>query len=454
MTELESWGRYPRAAAEVVSLAWRDEHLPENRRSLLPYGCGRSYGDACLNDGGVLIETRRLDHLLRFDAANGVLEAESGVTLAVILELVVPRGFFLPVTPGTKFVTLGGAIANDVHGKNHHRSGTFGRHVLSLELSRSDGTRTTCSPDENANLFRATIGGLGLTGLITRATIRLPRVASSWIAMESVKYGSLDEFAALTAESDASFEYTVAWADSTATGRSLGRGHFLRGNHAAPGEAPSESPPSRPEPAMSVPVDCPEWTLSGPAVRAFNMLYFHRQPARVARRIVGYDPFFYPLDAIGRWNRLYGRRGFHQFQGVVPRGGDGFEAVRELFRRVGGHRTGSFLTVVKTFGDLASPGLLSFPRPGVTVTFDIPHEGEATIAFLRSLDAIVRESGGAVYPAKDSCMPPESFRAYYPKWEEFSKFIDPAFSSSFWRRVTGDVLPFERQASRPSWRNS
>ena len=232
MQPLESWGRYPPARQAAVSVHWRSDPLPRVHGTLLPFGQGRSYGDCCLNDGGTLLETSRLDRFIELDQGRGVLRCEAGVRIADILALTVPRGWFLPVVPGTQLVSVGGAIANDIHGKNHFRAGTFGRHVRALELLRSTGERAACSPRENPELFAATVAGLGLTGLVTWAELRLRRIPSPWVLQETIPFQNVDAFFELSARSDATHEYTVAWIDCLARGDSLGRGLFHRGNHA------------------------------------------------------------------------------------------------------------------------------------------------------------------------------------------------------------------------------
>jgi FAD/FMN-containing dehydrogenase len=408
-------------------------------KPLLPYGLGRSYGDCCLNDGGILLDASGLDRFISFDAERGILRCEAGVALAEILEIAVPKGWFLSVTPGTKFVTVGGAIANDVHGKNHHREGTFGNHTLAFELLRSSGERLACSPSENPEWFGATIGGLGLTGLIAWAEIRLKRIRSAFLDVETIRFGDLAEFFSLSAESDRDFEYTVAWVDCFAKGGSLGRGLFMRGNHADGGPAPSPGPgPARSGRAggLNVPFDAPGFLLNDPLMKAFNGLYYRRQRETRSRKTVAYGPFFYPLDALGNWNRLYGKRGFFQYQCVLP-GGSDRDAAREILEAVSSSSPGSYLAVLKIFGGAPSPGMLSFPRPGLTLALDIPNRGEAAFALMDRLDAVVRQARGAVYPAKDARMSAESFEAYYPQWRDFQRYVDPKFSSSFWRRVTG-----------------
>jgi FAD/FMN-containing dehydrogenase len=409
------------------------EKIPfESFASVLPYGQGRSYGDVCLNDGGTLLLTSRLDRLIAFDAENGVLRCEAGTTLEAILSVIVPRGWFLPVTPGTQFVSVGGAVANDIHGKNHHKAGTFGRYVRRFELARSSGERLVCSPEENAELFRATVGGLGLTGLVTWVEISLKRISGPRVDVETVPLTGLEDFFRLSAESDRDFEHTVAWFDGLAPPERF-RGLFYRGNHAAP-EDKVKLPDFRAR--LSVPCGLPSGLLNRRTIRAFNWLYYDWSAHKPSRRSVSYRSFFYPLDAVSHWNRIYGRRGFFQYQCAVPLGDEGRRPVAPLLEVVARSGQGSFLSVLKVFGDMASPGLLSFPRPGVTLAMDFPNRGRKTLELFDRLDALVRDAGGAVYPAKDARMSAAAFQAFFPRWREFEKFVDPKFSSSFWRRVT------------------
>ncbi|WP_257453467.1 FAD-binding oxidoreductase [Archangium lipolyticum] len=441
-TERASWGRYPRVKAQRTSpVTWASDALPvpAGGGTLLPYGQGRSYGDSCLNAGGTLLTTSRLDRFLDFNPATGVLRCESGVTLDAILRLVTWQGWFLPVTPGTKFVSVGGAIANDVHGKNHHQAGTFGRHVPRFELVRSDGSRRVCSLEENRDWYEATIGGLGLTGLITWADIQLRRMSNPYVLQETFTFSNLDEFLALARESERDYEFTVAWVDSLGRGRNLGKGLFYRGNHAPPqfDALPLTKSHLSRRGGLAVPFDFPGFALNRLSVSAFNWLYYHLQRSKPSQALVHYDPFFYPLDGVHRWNRIYGRRGFLQFQCVVPESDAGVAALKEVLDR--GARSGmpSFLTVLKMFGDVPSPGWMSFPRRGVTLALDFANRGERTYRLVEELDRVTRQAGGRVYPAKDARMAPENFAAYYPERERFSRYVDPAFSSSFWRRVNG-----------------
>ncbi len=424
-------------ANQVLPLRWRSDKpdFDAYTQPMLCYGLGRSYGDSCLNDKGILIDTSYLGRYISFDDQRGILRCEAGVSLADILKLIVPRGWFLPVTPGTKFVTVAGAIANDVHGKNHHRSGNFGCHVTCFELLRSNGERLLCSPEHNKEFFSATIGGMGLTGIILWAEFLLKKIANPYIDKESIKLTDLKEFFEVAADSDKKFEYTVAWIDCLAKGKKIGRGHFYRGNHAGP-EITRKFRYKTEGFKPFVPLDMPSILLNSLSMRAFNSTYYHSQAAKHTRKLVSYDPFFYPLDFLESWNRMYGKRGFLQYQCAVPPAQE-HEVIKELLGRVSLAGAGSFLVVLKKFGEVASPGMMSFPMPGSTLAMDFPYKGEKTLILLDELDRVVQGCGGRVYPAKDARMSASSFQNYYPQWEKFSKYIDPKFSSSFWRRVTG-----------------
>ncbi len=431
----QSWGGIPKGwHAHTTRVRWQDElSFAVAQKNVLPYGLGRSYGDSCLNYEGNLIDVSGLNHFISFNETTGMLRCEAGVSLAQILEVFVPRGYFLPVTPGTKFVTIGGAIANDVHGKNHHVAGTFGCHVPQFELLRSDGTRLTCSKNQNSDYYEATIGGLGLTGVILWADVRLKHIASAAIDQEVVKYKTLDEFFKLSEQSEATHEYTVSWVDCTARGGSLGRGHFMRGDHSLSDDHDLDY---RPSTKASVPFYFPNFALNEFTVKAFNNLYYHRQQAREVNNTVNFDKFFYPLDAILNWNRIYGRRGFFQYQFVVPLG-DGPDRVAGILETIAASGMASFLAVLKVFGDKPSPGLLSFPMPGVTLALDFANVGEKALTLFNKLDDMVAEAGGRVYPAKDARMSATHFKTFFPQHTKLAKYVDPNFSSSFWRRVEG-----------------
>lgn len=437
----QSWGRYPKVKPrEVIPVFWRDE-LPDLATldaPVLPFGYGRSYGDSCLNEGGITLDVSNLKRFISFDEEQGLLCCEAGVSLAEILDVMVPRGWFLPVTPGTKFVSVGGAIANDVHGKNHHKAGTFGCHVTRFELLRSNGERLICTPEQNSELFRATIGGLGLTGVILWAEFRMKSVSSPYIAAENIRFSSLDEFKEIAEDSDEKYEYTVSWVDSLGSGKELGRGIFMRGNH-LPAEQVTDKAKDPLKLALTIPIDFPPFVLNTLSIRAFNTAVYHKQISKTIRKVEHYNPFFYPLDAIYHWNRMYGKRGLLQYQCVVPNNDDGYAVMKEMLDRIAHSGEASFLTVFKKFGDVPSPGMLSFPRPGLTLALDFANNGPRTLRLFDRLDTSVRQIGGIIYPAKDAHMSAEDFQAYYPQWQEFAQYIDPKFSSSFWRRVTVPV---------------
>lgn len=429
---MESFGRVVAGTSRVVDPATAAAMLAERDflpGQLLAYGNGRSYGDTCQNASGTLVDMRGARRILSFDPATGLLEAEAGVLLSDIIEHAAPHGFFPPVVPGTRFVTLGGAIANDVHGKNHHRRGTFGRHVEVLTLLRSSGVRSYAAT-RKARLFSATVGGMGLTGLILKATIRLMRVGSPDVIETVRPFRSLDEYFDLAEAADLENEYAVAWIDQLAGGKNFGRGLLIAGNH-----ADEEAGRRKPARALSVPFQPPLTLLNRPFLKAFNMAYrtAKTRHAGIARR-AAWESFFFPLDGVRDWNRLYGPRGLHQHQSVVP-----FEAAHaaipallEAARRAG---QGSFLTVLKRFGEVKSPGLFSFPRPGYTLTLDFPNHGRRTLALLGELDRIATDAGGAVNPYKDARMSAGTFAASFPNWHRLEAARDPAFSSDFWART-------------------
>ncbi len=427
-----SWGRYPRVRETRVRMHWRDEieKLATLGRPVLACGNRRSYGDSALNDGGIVADFSRLNRFVEFDAATGRLVCESGVTIGEILHVCIPRGWTLPAIPGTRFVTVGGAIANDVHGKNHAVQGSFGSGIERLILWRSREGFTECSLEREPALFSATIGGLGLTGVIVEAQLRLIPQRTSHMDMETVPFAGVEEFLALADESDRGWQYTVAWIDGLAPAGKIGRGVFFRAN---PADSPSGAGIVMANGGLgSVPFDLPGFVVSAPTVRSFNALY--RWTHRRARHRVPLESFFFPLDSIEGWNRGYGRRGFLQHQSVVPMAG-ARASLEALLSAIAQSGEPAFLSVLKTFGRVASPGMLSFPREGATLAMDFPMRGAATLELLEQLDAIVREAGGAVYPAKDARMSRETFQRSFPRLDEFGPHVDPLFSSSFWRRV-------------------
>ena len=432
----ESWGRYPKYQAHVVPMHWQQEfpaNIADLNNGILPVGMGRSYGDSCLLENGNLVVTTAMDRLISFDPNTGILTAEAGITLAQILDFAVPRGFFLPVTPGTKYVTLGGAIANDIHGKNHHVGGTFGNHITQFELVRSDGSKRLCSPTENPDWYAATIGGLGLTGLITWASLRMKPIVSRGIDYEGIQYHGVDEFLSL-AEQYKHVEYTVSWIDCASTGKNFARGVYMLGDH---GKVPSELVPS-PEPKLVFPFDAPGFALNHLSVSLFNTAFFHKQMKAHVKTVQDYEPFFYPLDKVLHWNRMYGKSGLLQFQYAIP-WEHGREGTIAILKEVAKSGLASFLAVLKVFGDVPSPGLLSFPQPGITLALDFPIKEGKTFPLFERLADMTREFGGRLYPAKDAATSAFQFQYFYPQWEQLARFRDPAITSSFWERVTGET---------------
>ncbi|CAB3776450.1 Decaprenylphosphoryl-beta-D-ribose oxidase [Paraburkholderia caffeinitolerans] len=407
---------------------WRE--AIETHGNTLAFGNGRSYGDSCLAASNHVLRTLPLDRLIAADWTTGVLRAEPGVTLEQILEVAIPRGWMLPVTPGTKYATLGGAIANDVHGKNHHVRGTFGCHVRRFGLARSDGSLIECAPDAHPELYAATIGGLGLTGLILWAEIQLMPIRSSLIDQTTIRFNNLDEFFGLSERLDPLHEYSVAWVDCQSRGATLGRGIFMVGDHATDGPLEVDRRKKR-----TVPMTLPVPIFNPLTLRAFNGLYYHRQRSGEKRSKVSYDAYFYPLDSLLEWNRIYGRKGFQQYQCVVPPEA-ARDSIRAILDAIATSGTGSFLAVLKRCGDIRSPGLLSFPREGTSLALDFPQRDAQNARLFARLDAIVSEAHGRMYPAKDAHMSGTDFRAAYPQWQQLENLRDPAMLSRFWERTT------------------
>ena len=432
MKAVSSWGRLSAEPHHVFSardLPALQQALRHSSNPGLAHGMGRSYGDACLNPGGTLWLTGGLDHFIAFNEDNGRLVCEAGVLLRDIQRLAVPRGWMLPVTPGTQLVTVGGAIANDVHGKNHHVLGSFGDHVLRLTLLRTNGETIECGPHERSDWFAATVGGVGLTGIITQAELQLRRTPGPWLDTETLAYANLDEFFQLADASEAHWEHTVSWIDCISGGG--GRGVFMRGNPIVTAPRPLPTAQQRTMPLVS-----PVSLVNRLSLRPFNMAYYHLKKWRAGRAITHYEAFFYPLDNLLEWNRMYGPRGFFQYQSVVPRA-VGRDAIQAMLREIARSGDGSFLAVLKTFGNRQPVGMLSFAQPGVTLALDFPNHGARTHRLFERLDAIVREVQGRIYLAKDARMPRELFEAGYPRLPEFLPYRDPGISSGLSRRLMG-----------------
>ena len=421
---------YPKKVEKPVWTTDLDLNNLDSDLSYLCYGKGKSYGDVCLNEDNTLIDMSNLDHIISFDKENGIIDCEAGITLSNILEFIVPKNWFLPVTPGTKFITLGGAVANDVHGKNHHVAGTFGNHVIDFDLLRSDGKIYKCSKVENSELFRATIGGLGLTGLIKSVRFKLKRIENPFMYVENIKFNNLDEFFSINEESEKEFPYTVSWVDCTTKGKSMGRGIYMRGKHAT--DVDLEKDFEHKEGGIPFPIEAP--FINNFTVKAFNKLFYSKQFKKFTKQIVPYEPYFYPLDFVDGWENAYGKNGFLQHQFVLPLD-TSKDILKTIFRLIVDSGMSSFLTVLKTFGDIQSPGMLSFPERGITLAIDYRMEGKKTLDLLNRIDDIIVKENGKLYPGKDARMSKEHFHKFYPNFDKFEQYIDPKFSSSFYRRI-------------------
>jgi len=421
MSELAGWGNYPKIATEGLAPG-RPDAVPAlltSRNGLVARGQGRAYGDAAIGMATTL-SSHRLNRFRGFDAATGRLTVEAGVTITEILASFVPRGFFLKVVPGTKFVSIGGAIAADVHGKNHHRDGSFGDHVAALRLALPNGEIVTCSRGENAELFAATIGGMGLTGVIVDATLQMMPIETGWLKQTTHVAANLD--AAIGAlDATASATYSVAWIDCVASGASLGRSLIFAADHADAADTARLGPQLAPFPdarsaGPSVPSWFPGFALNPLSVRAFNEVYFRRGASRAgAPELVHWDPYFFPLDAINGWNRIYGHRGFLQHQCVIP-AANARTVLAAIMDRVARRGTASFLAVLKQLGE--SHGMMSFPLRGYTLAMDFPIT-DTLFDFLNQIDALVVAAGGRLYLAKDARQSRETFEAGYPSLPAF-----------------------------------
>lgn len=383
-------------------------------RGLVAHGAGRSYGDAALNDGGHALMTRGLARILAFDAHSGEVVCEPGVSFRQLLDALLPRGFLVPVTPGTGFATLGGAIAHDVHGKNHERAGSFGDHVRWLDLLLPSGEVTRLDPQQQPELFAATVGGLGLTGVVLRLCFRMQAVPSNAVRLRERRMHDLDDF--LAAFSGEAPSFSVGWLDGLARGARLGRGILETAEFSDVGV------PARPAPALAMPFDLPGWVLNPWSVRAFNSAYFRRIPSRGREGLRALERFLYPLDAIGHWNRMYGRRGFYQFQCVLPEA-ESRAGLTRLLETIARARSASFLAVLKRMGG-SGRGYLSFPMRGHTLALDFPARAAGTAALLRRLETITLEHGGRVYLAKDATLSAAACREMYPGLEAFRAVLD------------------------------
>ena len=431
---LTGWGRVAPSSAELAepgdaagAAALLRAASPS--RGAIARGLGRSYNNAAQCAGGLVISTARLNRIIELDTATGLADCEAGVSLEQLMVAGLPAGWFVPVSPGTRQVTVGGAIAADVHGKNHHVAGSFARHVPSFDLLLPSGELRTVTPDADPSLFWATAGGMGLTGMITAARVQLKRVATARLRVDTVRTADIDETMAVLTDHDRSFPYTVAWSDSLASGASLGRsvvtsGGFAELDDLAPGDRANPLA-FRPNARLGVPPGIPPGLINRYTVALGNEVWYRKAPKLRQGELQSIGTFFHPLDGIRNWNRVYGPGGFRQYQYVVPFGQEA--AVRRSFEMVSKARAPSFVTVLKRFGD-GDPGLLSFPTAGWTLALDFPARTPGLAGLLDSLDRLVLEAGGRVYLAKDSRVPPEVFAGMYPELPTFRKLraeLDP-----------------------------
>jgi len=414
------WGRRPVREGRVVRSSTLG--VPAGAAPVLPRGLGRAYGDAAVPavPGGLVIDTTQADRILDFDEASGLVTCEAGLSLAELLRVFLPRGWFPPVTPGTKFVTVGGCVASDVHGKNHHRDGSFGSFVERLRLWVADGRLVTCGPSEERELFLATVGGMGLTGLIAEVTVRLRRVESPWMIAEMQAVTGLESMLDGLRTSALDWPYTVGWLDGLARGAAVGRGVLIRGRHASRAEGSARAP--APPRTLRVPWDAPEWLLNPAFMRLFNRCYRARHAGQRAPHPVSVEQFFYPLDAVLEWNRLYGARGFLQYQTVLPHAA-GASPVRAILERLAARGAASFLAVIKDLGP-GSDAYLSFPIAGTTLSLDLPYRGPETEELVHELNGIVAGAGGRVYLAKDAVTRAEDFSQMMPRLREWKAVRD------------------------------
>jgi len=424
LERLSGWGRHPVVEAQQ---SFSEDLASITEDASLTRGLARSYGDSSLPlPGARAANSTRADRILSFCDDTGVLRVEAGFTLEEMVRVFLPRRWVTPVTPGTQFVTVGGMVASDVHGKNHHVEGCFGQHVLSLRLRVADGRILEIGPENEPHLFCATIGGMGLTGHILEVVMQMKRVSSPWIYGESERVESLEELVGKLRSASAEWPYTMSWVDSMQRGKSLGRGIVMKGRWADAHEAPSDPPAEKKR--LEFPVDFPGWVLAPWSMRAFNLAYFYKHVPRQKRGILHPLTFFYPLDIVGQWNRVYGKRGFVQYQCVLPVDGDS-ELCRRFFETLSRAKVGSFLTVVKDCG-AEGRGMLSFPRPGISVALDLPMRGEDTQAAVDALNEVVLSSGGRIYLAKDSLTRPDHFTEMegdrLTEWNRVRRLWDPS----------------------------
>jgi decaprenylphospho-beta-D-ribofuranose 2-oxidase len=432
---ITNWNNYPVVEAQEVSFDFQKELVVKLAHSSIPHGNGRCYGDASLYTD--VINTLRFDKILAFNEQHGIITCQSGVLLSDLLQIIVPRGWFLPVTPGTKFITVGGAVASDVHGKNHHVDGAFSRYIVSMAVLTGTGETMKCSKDLNADLFWATCGGMGLTGVILEVQFRLKRIQSSYIRQKQIKASNLDEVMALF-DANTESTYSVAWIDCLKSGKHFGRSILMLGDHATTDETPSDNKLSAKEKSLvTIPFYFPSFVLNGHSMKIFNALIYAKNYKKEMNSVVHYDGFFYPLDSILEWNKIYGKKGFVQYQFVLPFD-KSKEGLKNILARINKMGMASFLAVLKLFGE--QDDLISFPMKGYTLALDFPIR-PGLFEFLDELDQVVAGYGGRIYLSKDARMKKEIFWNTYPHAKEFQDILkkydpDNRFNSNLAERLT------------------
>jgi decaprenylphospho-beta-D-ribofuranose 2-oxidase len=419
--QIANWGNYPVIEANEESFTFPEQlqELISRQERFIPRGNGRCYGDASL--AGNTISTLKFDKILSFDTQDGIFECQSGLTLDQILEVIVPAGWFLPITPGTKFITVGGAVASDVHGKNHHLDGSFSNHIREMDIVLAAGETITCSPETYRDLFEATCGGMGLTGIISRVSFRLKKIETSYIRQKQIKAENLEELFRLF-EDYRYYTYSVAWIDCLKEGAHFGRSILMLGEHAElkdlddrQQKKPLRMPGKK---QINFPFNLPSWVLNVYTVKAFNFLFYAKNFKKEINNVIGYEPFFYPLDAILHWNRGYGKKGFVQYQFVLPL--EARQGLVEILHRISKRGLGSFLAVLKVLGKQES--IISFPKEGFTLALDFPVR-DGLLDFLDELDQIVLQYGGRLYMSKDARMKPEILQSGYPELNRFKEIV-------------------------------
>tara|TARA_A100001011_G_scaffold375557_1_gene437226 strand:- start:1920 stop:3221 length:1302 start_codon:yes stop_codon:yes gene_type:complete len=431
VNKYKSWNNYPNIKSKSIEHLSSSDKLDFKNDKNIAYGLGRSYGDVCLNENGNIVVTTNFNKLIEIDEINGTLHCESGISIKQILNVIAPMGWFLPVVPGTRNITIGGAIANDIHGKNHHKVGSFGNFVQSINLQRSNGEILTCSENENYEYLKATVGGMGLTGIILSAKVKLKKIDSQYVDVKTQRFDSLEDYFKINTHLEENNEYSVSWVDCLLKDNKGGlRGVYLSGNHSNKNLYDNKV---KKDFKIKFPFTPPFSFVNNLSMKVINETYYRINKNSISKP-QHFKPFFFPLDIVDNWGKAYGRKGFLQYQFVVPNQ-NSFETIQKILDEIKKNNQIPALGVLKAFGSIQSIGYMSFPREGLTLALDFRIKGKDTFKFLERLDKIVIDNNGSLYPAKDARMSPDTFVKSFKNLENFKKYVDPKFSSSFWRRV-------------------